>query len=70
MQQSAHDCFQKIYLEHDKATSQLEARKKQLEEREKQLQYREAKNETERKKLHSEKIMVIIYLNWVGLFCA
>lgn len=57
MQQSAHDHFQKIYLEHEKATSQLEARKKQLEEREKQLQYREAKNETERKKLHSEKIM-------------
>lgn len=57
MQQNAHDHFQKIYLEHEKAKSQLEAQKKQLEQREKQLQYREAKNETERKKLNSEKIM-------------
>lgn len=59
MQQNAHDHFQKIYLEHEKATLQLEAQKKQLEEHEKQLQHREAKNETERKKLHYDKMMVI-----------
>ncbi|XP_020541399.1 factor of DNA methylation 4 isoform X2 [Jatropha curcas] len=57
MQQIAHDHFEKIYIEHKRATLDLEAQRKELEQREKQLQKREFQNENERRKFHHVKKM-------------
>nr|QDC18032.1 factor of DNA methylation 4-like B [Hypericum perforatum] len=53
MQQAAHDYFQTVSAEHEKARQNLEAQKRELEEQEAQLQQRE--NESERRRLDNEK---------------
>lgn len=59
MQQNTSDHLKKILLEHEQVSLRLEAQKKRLEQHEKQLRQREAQNETDRRKLHDEKKMVI-----------
>nr|QDC18034.1 factor of DNA methylation 4-like D [Hypericum perforatum] len=55
MQQAAHDYFQTVSAEHEKARQNLEAQKRELEEQEAQLLQRE--NESERRRLDNEKKM-------------
>lgn len=62
MQQTARDHFEKISLEHEKATRHLEAQRKELEWHEKQLQRRQVHNKNERLKLHREKEMVTCFV--------
>lgn len=61
MQKITHEHFEKISIEHDKSTKQLEAQRIELEQREKELQRRAVQNENERLKLHREKMMVTYF---------
>ncbi|XP_031287541.1 factor of DNA methylation 4-like [Pistacia vera] len=56
MQQIARDQFEKVLLDHEKVKLQIEAQRTQLEMHEIELQHREAQNETERQKLHQDKL--------------
>ena len=59
MQQHARDHLQNIFKEHDKITLQLQSQREELGQRQNELEKREAQNEDERRKLLSEKKMVL-----------
>ena len=59
MQQHARDHLQNIFKEHDKITLQLQSQREELGQRQNELEKREAHNEDERRKLLSEKKMVL-----------
>ncbi|KAF8030890.1 hypothetical protein BT93_D0168 [Corymbia citriodora subsp. variegata] len=58
MQQNTRDHLEKIYLEHDKVTLQLQAQKHELWQQEEELELREVQNEGKRAKLRHDKEMV------------
>ena len=62
MQKDASDQLEKIFIDHEKSKSHLEARRQRLELVEKELKEREALNTSEKKRLDHEKKMVLPYL--------
>lgn len=59
-EQMEKEYFWRILKEHKEAASQLEDQRKELERREKLLQQRRALNDSERRKLHHDRQMVIL----------
>ncbi|KAA8543870.1 hypothetical protein F0562_021953 [Nyssa sinensis] len=57
LQQGACDQLEKIFIDHERSKSQLEAQREVLEMREKELWERQALNESEKRKLSNEKKM-------------
>lgn len=57
MQKNASDQLEKIFTDHERSKSRLEAQRQQLEMVEKELEEREALNESEKRKLDHEKKM-------------
>ena len=58
MHQSSRDHFEKICVEHEKASLYLEAQNKELEIRQKELLQRHAHDESERQKIVLQQKMV------------
>lgn len=61
MQKDAADQLEKIFADHERSKSQLEAQRQKLELVEKELEEREALNTNEKRKLDIEKKMVLYF---------
>lgn len=59
MQQDTRDHLEKIFMESEKRKARLEAEGKKLQTRQNQLEKLQAKNESESRKLHYLKKMVL-----------
>lgn len=61
MQKDAADQLEKIFADHERSKSQLEAQRQKLELVENELEEREALNTNEKRKLDIEKKMVLYF---------